>query len=88
LKVSGSAGGDMVTVEMSGQKQVLSCHIEESLFASGDREMVEDLVVAACNQALEKIRETATMEMNKFAGGFDMPGLAEALTKFNGSGSS
>lgn len=87
LKVSGSAGGEMVTVEMNGQQQVLSCQIEESLFASGDREMVEDLVVSACNQALEKSRELAASEMNKFAGGFDVPGLSEALARLSGNGS-
>ncbi|HTI52064.1 MAG TPA: YbaB/EbfC family nucleoid-associated protein [Planctomycetaceae bacterium] len=86
VKVDGSAGGGMVTVEMNGQQQVLSCRIEESLFASGDREMVEDLIVSACNQALEKVRETAAMEMNKFAGGFDVPGLGEALARFGGNG--
>jgi DNA-binding YbaB/EbfC family protein len=86
LKVSGSAGGEMVTVEMNGQQQVLSCRIEESLFASGDREMVEDLVVAACNQALEKSREAAAAEMNKLAGGFDVPGLTDALARLGGNG--
>ena len=52
LKVEGTAGGGMVTIEMNGQQQVLACRIEQSLFDSGDREMVEDLVVAAVNQAL------------------------------------
>lgn len=86
LKVTGTAGGGMVTVEMNGQQQVLSCKIEESLFAAGDRELVEDLVVAACNQALEKVREAAAAEMSKFAGGFDMPGLGDALAKLGGNG--
>lgn len=84
LRLEGSAGGGMVTVEMNGQQQVLSCRIEESLFASGDREMIEDLVVAACNQALEKVREAAALEMSRIAGGMDMPGLGEALAKFSG----
>lgn len=84
LRLTGTAGGGMVTVEMNGQQQVLSCSIEESLFASGDREMVEDLVASACNQALEKVREAAAAEMGKFAGGFDMPGLGDALAKFSG----
>jgi hypothetical protein len=86
VRASGSAGGGMVTVEMNGQQQVLSCRIEESLFASGDREMVEDLTVAAVNQALEKVRQAAAEEMSRFAGGFDVPGLGDALAKFSGNG--
>src|SRR5262245_31215552 len=84
LRVTGSSGGGMVTVEMNGQQQVLSCRIEESLFASGDREVVEDLLVAACNQALERVREATAGEMSRLAGGLDVPGLGDALAKFNG----
>ena len=86
LRVTGTAGGGMVTVEMNGQQQLLSCRIEESLFSSGDREMVEDLAVAAVNQALDKVRQAAAEEMSRFAGGFDVPGLGDALAKFGGSG--
>jgi nucleoid-associated protein EbfC len=86
-KYSGSAGGGMVTVEMNGQHQLMSCRIEESLFASGDREIIEDLVVTACNQALDKAREGAAAEMAKVTGGIGMPGLEEALAKLgNGPG--
>ena len=84
LRVTGSAGGGMVTVEMNGQQQVLSCSIEESLVKSGDREVLEDLVVSACNQALDKVRQASAEEMSKLAGGIDMPGLGEALAKFTG----
>lgn len=87
LRIEGSAGGGMVTVEMNGQQQVLSCRIEESLFASGDREMVEDLTVAAVNQALDKARLAAVDEMNRLGGGLDVPGIGEALAKFGGAGS-
>ena len=81
LRVQGSAGGGMVTVEVSGQQRLLSCRIEQSLLESGDREMVEDLVVAAVNQAMEKAKESATQEMSKLAGGMDIPGLGDALSK-------
>jgi len=86
LRIAGSAGGGMVTIEMSGQQQVLSCTIEESLVASGDREVIEDLVVAAVNQALDKVRQASAEEMSKLAGGLDVPGLGEALAKFTGTG--
>jgi len=80
LKVEGTAGGGMVTVEMNGQQQLLACRIEESLFESHDRELVEDLVVAAVNQAMEKVRQTTAEEMSKITGGMDVPGLSNALS--------
>lgn len=86
LRVSGSSGGGMVTIDINGQQQVLGCQIDESLFASGDREMLETLVVAACNQALDKAKEAAAEEMGKVAGGLDVPGLGDALAKFGGMG--
>ena len=81
LKLEGTAGGGMVTVEINGQQQVLSCRIEQSLFDAGDREMVEDLVVAATNQALEKIKQAAADEMGKLTGGLDMSGLNDTLSQ-------
>ena len=82
VRVTGTAGGGMVQVEASGHQKVLSCTISETLVAAGDREMLEDLVVAATNQAMEKAREAATAEMNQLAGGLDMPGLSDALSQF------
>ena len=81
LKVEGTAGGGMVTVEMNGQQQVLSCRIEQSLFDAGDREMVEDLLAAAVNQALEKVKQATADEMEKLTGGLDMSGLRDALSQ-------
>lgn len=81
LKAEGTAGGGMVTVEVNGQQQVLSCRIEQSLFDGGDREMVEDLVVSAVNQALDKIKQAAADEMGKLTNGMDMSGLNETLSK-------
>jgi DNA-binding YbaB/EbfC family protein len=81
LKVEGTAGGGMVTLEINGQQQVLACRIEKSLFESGDREMIEDLVVAAANQALEKVKQTAADEMGKLTGGLDLSGLNDTLSQ-------
>eukprot|EP00913_Durusdinium_trenchii_P023389 g21967.t1 len=79
LKVEASAGGGMVKVEANGQQKILSVAIEASLMESNDKEMIEDLMVAAVNQALDKARETAAQEMAKITGDLDVPGLSEAL---------
>ena len=81
LRVEGSAGGGMVTVEASGQQKILNVRVEKSLFESGDQEMLEELVVAATNQALEKAKELAAEEMAKVTGNLNLPGLNEALSK-------
>src|SRR5260370_39656349 len=86
LKVEGTAGGGMVTVEMNGQQQLLGCRIEPTLFESGDREMVEDLVTAAVNQALEKVKQSANDEMTRLAGGMDIPGLSDVLSRLGQGG--
>ncbi len=83
VRVTGISGGGMVRVEVSGHQKVLSCTIAETLVAGGDCEMLEDLVVVATNQAMEKAREAAAAEMNQLTGGLDMPGLSEALSQFS-----
>ena len=82
LRIEGIAGGGMVKVEVNGQQQILSCRIEPELLGSGDREVLEDLVVAATNQALEKAKAAAAQEMSKLAGDVDIPGLGNMLEQF------
>ena len=53
-RATGTAGGGMVEIEVNGLLEVLRCRIDPQLFAQGDRELVEDLVVAAMNQAVAK----------------------------------
>jgi hypothetical protein len=79
LRVEGTAGGGMVTVVANGQQRLLNCRIEPSLFAGGDREMIEELVTAASNQALERAKEAAVQEMTGVMDGLDLPGLNETL---------
>jgi len=86
VRVEGTAGGGMVTVEVSGKQRVLSCRIDPSLLEADDRELLEDLVAAAMNSALEKSREAAAEEMNKLAGDLNMPGISELLSRFTGDG--
>ncbi len=53
LRVTGSAAGGMVTVEMNGVPEMLTCHIDPAMFQQDNAELLEELVVAATNQAIE-----------------------------------
>ncbi len=86
LRATGSAGAGMVVVEVSGAGEVLSCRIDPSIV--GDRELVEDLVPAAVNQALAKARQLHAEAMQSMAGGLELPGLSEMLAQMGGSGPS
>ena len=88
LRVEGQSGGGMVTVEASGHQKILNIRVEESLLESDDREMLEDLLVAAVNQALDKAKEAAAEEMSKMTGDMNLPGLDEALSQFGLNGGS
>jgi nucleoid-associated protein EbfC len=72
-EVQASAGGGAVTVTASCDLKLKSVVINEDLASSGDREMLQDLVLAACNAALEQAQSTAGAEMSKLTGGFKLP---------------
>ena len=88
LRAEGIAGGGMVRVVANGQQKILSCKVDESLGKSGDIEMIEDLIVAATNQAIDKARKAAAEEFGQLAGGLNIPGVQEALSKLGLGGSS
>ena len=71
IRVEGTAGGGMVTVKMDGHKNVLGVKIEQDV--SGDVEMLQDLVVAACNDAVKKVDEQSQKKMNGMLGGMGLP---------------
>ncbi len=73
--VVGSSGGDMVRVVASGIQEILSIKIENELVSSEDLEFLEELVVAAVNDALRKSRELMAQEMSKLTGGLRLPGF-------------
>ena len=73
--VVGSSGGDMVKVEANGAQEILSITIEKELLDPADPEMLQDLIVAAANDALKKSRELMAQEMSKLTGGLPIPGL-------------
>jgi DNA-binding YbaB/EbfC family protein len=73
ITADGDAGGGMVKVRVNGRMEVLSCVISEEAFKSSDRELVEDLVVAAVNQAMQKTRQQVAEETGKMASGLGLP---------------
>lgn len=84
LTASGAAGGGLVSVEMNGHQEVLGCRIDESLLRPADREMLEDLVVAATNEALRKVKEAAAGEFSQLAEGMDLGAMKEMLGGMGG----
>jgi len=82
-RVEAAAGGGMVTAVVNGKHELLEIHIDKQVIDPADLEMLEDLIVAAVNQALAKSHELANAEMGKIAGGlmphlpggFKIPGL-------------
>lgn len=84
-RATGSAGGGMVEIEVNGLLEVLRCKIDGELVAQGDRELIEDLVAAAANQAISKGKQLHTDAMKELTGGLELPGLQEALAKVTGA---
>ena len=74
-KVEASSGGGMVTVTANGRQEILSVKIDPSVVNMQDVEMLEDLVLAAVNEALRKSQEIITEEISKVTGGLKIPGL-------------
>ena len=75
LKVEGNAGGGMVTVTMNGAKQVLSLKIDPEAVSKDDVEMLQDLILAAINDAHRKVDEQLGQQMQGLMGGLKIPGL-------------
>lgn len=73
--VEASAGGGMVTATVNGKLQVLSIRIEPQVIDSGDREMIQDLVVAAVNEAIRKAQQAMAEAMSRMTGGLKIPGF-------------
>lgn len=69
----GTSGGGMVTVTLNGKSEMLKVKIDPSLFASQDVEMLEDLVVAATNQAQKNVNEDSSSAMSGIMGGMGLP---------------
>jgi len=73
--VEGSAGGGVVTVKMNGQKHVLRVTIDPETAKAGDLEMLQDLIVAAMNDAGRKVDETMQSKLGGMLGGMGLGGM-------------
>jgi hypothetical protein len=74
-KVEATAGGGMVTVEANGKQELVSIKIEREVINPEDGQMLEDLIMAACNEALRKSKEMVQAELGKLSAGLKIPGL-------------
>ncbi len=73
--VEATAGGGMIKVVATGKQQILSIQIEKEVVDPEDVEMLQDLILAAVNDALAKAQEMVSGEMGKLTGGMNIPGL-------------
>lgn len=73
--VAGSAGGGMVQVTVNGHLNLTAIKIDPAVVNGDEREMLEDLILAAVNDGMRKAREMVSAEMSKVTGGIKIPGL-------------
>jgi len=74
-----TAGGGMVTAVANGAMEIVSVKIEKEVVDPDDIDMLQDLVTAACNEALKKAQEMMSEEMSKITGGMGLPGGMQGL---------
>lgn len=77
--VEASAGGGMVTVVANGGMEIVSVKIEREVVNPDDIEMLQDLIVAAVNEALRRAQQMVNEEMSKVTGGLNLPGIGNVL---------
>ena len=75
MKVEATAGGGMVTVTMNGAKQILALKIDPEAVSKEDVEMLQDLILAALNDAYRKADDAMSKQMQGMMGGMKIPGL-------------
>lgn len=73
--VQGSAGGGMVQVTVNGQFNLTAVKIEAAVINADEKDMLEDLILAAVNDGMRKARDLVSTEMSKLTGGLKIPGL-------------
>jgi DNA-binding YbaB/EbfC family protein len=73
IEVEGSAGGGLVTVKLSGKGELKGVKIDDSLLKPQEKEIVEDLIVAACSEARRKAETLLQEKMKSVAGGLPLP---------------
>jgi len=75
MRVEATAGGGMVSVTVSGHKQLLAIKLDPEVVSKDDVEMLQDLIVAAANDASRKVDEALASQMQGMMGGMGLPGL-------------
>ena len=75
MKVEASSGGGMVTVTANGRQEILSVSIEKEVIDPDDVEMLQDLIIAAVNDALASAKQMVQEEMGKLTKGMNLPGV-------------
>ena len=70
-----SAGGGVINLKINGKKEILSVKLAEEIVDPDDIETLEDLIVAAVNEAIKKVETDASEEMGKITGGMNLPGM-------------
>ena len=75
LEVEGSAGGGMVTAKMNGAKQLLDLKLDPEVVDPEDVEMLQDMIVAAINDAARRVDEALQEQMQSLTGGLPLPGM-------------
>src|SRR5512147_1399457 len=73
--VTAQAGGGMVEAVVNGRQELVSLRIDPEVVVADDVEMLQDLITAAINEALNRSREMMAAEMSKLTGGMQIPGL-------------
>ena len=73
--VEATAGGGMVALKMNGNKQLISIQIDAEVFASADKEMLQDLIVAAVNECVRKVDEALSGQLGGLTSGLKIPGM-------------
>ena len=84
-RATANAGGGMVEVEVNGLGEVLRLTIDPALIENNERDMIEDLIPAAVNQAIKKSHELRAEAMKGLTSGMELPGLDDAIAKCSGT---
>ena len=74
-EIESSAGGDMVILKMTGEYEITSLKIKPEVVTGDDIEMLEDLVTAAVNEGVRKVKEMSAESMGELTGGMNIPGM-------------
>lgn len=77
---TGTAGGGMVNVTANGKNEILSIVIEKEIISVEEKEMLQDLITAATNDALRKVSDLGKAEMSKLTGGMNIPGVSNLFS--------